>query len=85
MRTACCVLAACLPGLGWQAPASINVRDLGAAGNGRADDTAAIQAALDAYPGQATTIQFPPGRYKLTAPLRAYRTQHLNGVAGTIT
>jgi copper-binding protein NosD/pectate lyase-like protein/parallel beta helix pectate lyase-like protein len=39
------------------------VADFGASGNGQADDTAAIQRAIEAGAGQ---IVFPPGTYKLT-------------------
>lgn len=41
------------------------VRDYGAVGDGRADDTAAVQRAVDA--GGAVT--FPAGRYRLTRPV----------------
>lgn len=46
-----------------QAPA--NVRWFGAVGNGSADDTAPIQAALNAH----VRVKFPAGDYILTAPL----------------
>lgn len=53
----------------------ISVKDFGAVGNGVADDTAAIQAAVDAYkpfPSFATggvEIYFPRGTYLLSAPI----------------
>lgn len=52
------------------APADVlNVRDLGAAGDGVSDDTSALQAALDALrPGQ--WLVFPPGVYRHAASLR---------------
>lgn len=42
-----------------------NVKDFGATGNGLTDDTAAIQAAIDAH----TSIYVPPGTYKITSKL----------------
>ncbi len=41
----------------------------GAQGNGAADDTAAIQAAIDSLPYTGGVIFFPNGTYRLTAPL----------------
>ncbi len=47
------------------------VRDFGAVGDGVADDTSAIQAAVD-WTSATTrgTIYFPRGTYKVTAPIR---------------
>ena len=59
---------------------SWNVKASGAAGNGTADDTAAIQAALNS--GRAAgggTVFFPPGRYRITAPLTVYPNLTLDG------
>ena len=41
----------------------ISVKDFGATGNGSIDDTAAIQAALDAIVSTGGTLYFPPGKY----------------------
>lgn len=49
----------------------INVKDYGAIGDGVADDTAEIQAAIDANPGKA--IYFPAGNYKITSQIRIKR------------
>lgn len=49
-----------------QAEAIRTVRDFGAVGDGRHDDTAAIEEALAAGGG----LNFPPGRYRLTRTLR---------------
>lgn len=47
-----------------------DVRDYGAVGNGTTDDTAAIQAAIDATVAtKGGTVFFPPGRFKLTSAL----------------
>jgi len=45
------------------ASAEQTVRDFGAAGDGKADDTSAIQKAVDAGIG---LVRFPPGKYRLT-------------------
>lgn len=47
----------------------LNVRDYGALGDGGSDDTAAIQAAIDASP-DGSTVFFPAGTYLVSAPLR---------------
>lgn len=52
------------------AGATINVLDYGAIGDGSADDTAAIQAAVDAITPTGGAIYFPvPGIYKITAQI----------------
>lgn len=45
----------------------INVKDYGAIGNGTTDDTAAIQAAINAAPAGGATVFFPRGTYRVTA------------------
>jgi polygalacturonase len=47
--------------------ASINVRNMGAMGNGVHDDTAAFQAALNALPSSGGTIVVPNGTYMINA------------------
>jgi len=47
----------------------VNVRDHGAQGDGITDDTAAIQAALDAVPTNGGTVIVPPGKYMVSEPL----------------
>ena len=46
-----------------------NVKDHGAIGNGVADDTAALQAAIDAQPVSGGVIFLPNGTYKITSAL----------------
>ena len=50
---------------------TVSVKDFGAVGNGVADDTAAIQAALDYFTNATTPgqVNFPSGTYKCTAGL----------------
>ncbi|HET6806889.1 MAG TPA: right-handed parallel beta-helix repeat-containing protein [Frateuria sp.] len=46
---------------------TINVKNKGALGNGSHDDTAAIQAAINALPSSGGTIYVPTGRYMINA------------------
>src|SRR5205809_5905798 len=51
-----------------------NVKDFGARGDGRTDDTAAIQAAVNCTTAPCSaanrgTIYFPPGTYAISAPI----------------
>jgi len=65
------------PALAADAPAScspppastlvVNVKDKGALGDGRTDDTAAIQAAIDAIGGTKGTVLVPKGVYMIDA------------------
>ena len=56
---------------------SANVRDFGAVGDGLADDTAAIQSALDSCKSTGGTVFFPEGTYVITAYLVFYSHQAL--------
>jgi hypothetical protein len=61
-----------LPQLNWQQRSDwINVKDLGAKGDGTTDDTAAIQSAYDQMgsTGRNRVVYFPPGRYRITSTL----------------
>ncbi len=44
---------------------TLNIRDLGAIGNGQADDSSAIQSALDAAEGKNITVYIPSGTYRI--------------------
>ncbi|MGH7451063.1 MAG: glycosyl hydrolase family 28-related protein, partial [bacterium] len=45
----------------------LNVKDFGAKGDGIADDTTAIQAAIDALPNDGGVVFFPSGIYNITS------------------
>lgn len=54
----------------------LNVKAFGAKGHGVADDTVAIQKAIDAAAKlNGRTVYLPPGRYALSAPLRIADTR----------
>ncbi len=57
-----------------------NARWFGAKGDGRTDDTAAIQATIDAG-GERSVIQLPAGVYRVTSPLTLHASQAFVGVA----
>lgn len=56
---------------------SINVKRFGAVGNGIADDTSAIQAAIDAV--TVGTVYLPTGTYKITSALTLHSNVTLRG------
>ena len=62
-------------GAGWadegaQPTDRVNVRDRGARGDGRTDDTEAIRSATDSIAGRGGEVYFPPGTYLVSAPIR---------------
>lgn len=70
----------------------VSIKDFGAVGDGSTDDTAAIQAALDASGSINSTgvvLFFPPGRYRvsstLTIPTTAGQGLHLQGASKSCT
>ncbi len=77
-----------IPVLNWEPRSDWrSVQAAGAVGDGVADDTAAIQSVLDTvgdkftvYAGDLDSIYFPPGTYRLTAPLRVGGEVRLHGV-----
>lgn len=61
----------------------VNVKSFGAVGNGIADDTAAVRAALQAASQQKTICYLPAGTYKLTATLNS-KTDGFNSISGIV-
>jgi hypothetical protein len=61
---------------------SLSVKDFGAAGDGIADDTVAIQAAHSALPATGGTIHFPAGAYLITSTLNFSKKVHLDFAGG---
>ena len=76
-----CALSGARPTFAAPAPTQINVRDVGARGDGRADDTAAFERALGRGQQLKLPVYVPRGRYVLTRPL-LLREQELIGDGG---
>lgn len=57
----------------------VSVKDFGAVGDGVADDTAEIQAAIDACQGTGAEIFFPRGSYKISSTLNITGAISLRG------
>lgn len=79
-------LAQDLPGRGRQAagcaappgsPLKVDVRDRGAVGDGRHDDTDALQAAIDEVGGTGGTVQVPEGVYLVDALRSVHLRSHM--------
>lgn len=63
-----------------------NVKDYGAVGNGVADDTTALQAAINAANAAGGgTVRIPAGNYKISAALTLYSNITLLGVGDSVT
>lgn len=63
----------------------LSAADFGALGDGRADDTASLQAALDAaFASDGTLLQIPPGTYRVTRTLRLRFTRPLTRQGGIL-
>ena len=56
-----------------KSPLVVNVRDKGAKGDGRTDDTEAIQAAIDEVGGTGGTVLVPSGTYMVDAVKKKQR------------
>ncbi|GGH32156.1 glycosyl hydrolase family 28-related protein [Paenibacillus segetis] len=59
----------------------INVKDHGAKGDGRSDDTAAIQQILDSVDGNGATVYFPKGTYMIN-PSKTLLVNSLTKILG---
>ena len=84
LRRAGAIAVPLLLGRGFEAEASafFDVRERGAKGDGRAKDTRAIQAAIDAAARAGGTVRFPAGDYVSgTLRLRSHVTLRLEGEA----
>src|SRR5262249_6233918 len=62
----------------------VNVRDHGAVGDGKADDTTAIQSALDHAATSTPVCLLPPGHYRLNGSLTVPAGVTLCGVSGGV-
>eukprot|EP01045_Picozoa_sp_COSAG04_P033683 COSAG04_NODE_7068_length_1197_cov_2.003643_1_plen_283_part_01 len=60
---AAAALSAAAPGL------ALNAKDFGATGGGQSDDTASLQAAIDAAQAQGRALAVPAGNYSVSSPL----------------
>jgi hypothetical protein len=59
-----------------------SVKQFGAVGDGVADDTFAIQAAIDSLSAYGGGVALPPGRYRITAPIKMRPNIVLQGNGG---
>lgn len=64
---------------------TLNVESFGAVGDGVADDTAAIQAAIDAIRTSGGVVLFPAGTFRTSGPILLYSNIILEGAGRTST
>lgn len=69
----------------WITPLALNVREFGAVGNGSTDDTAAIQAAINAVKATngAYALHVPAGVYRLTSAVTIDKAVHIIGAGAS--
>jgi hypothetical protein len=78
-----CLLAVCGAPPRAATETVLSARSFGAAGDGIADDTAALQAALDALPPEGGRVELGAGEYRLSAPLELRRAHATLAGIGT--
>src|SRR5256712_7265604 len=76
-------LLCALGGSGTAWTQTFNPRAYGAKGDGAADDTPAINAALAAVPAAGGVLELSPGVYRITAPIRLAKKIILAGAGFT--
>src|SRR2546426_12760652 len=76
-------LLCALGGSGTAWTQTFNPRAYGAKGDGTADDTPAINAALAAVPAAGGVLELSPGIYRITAPIRLSKQVIMAGVGFT--
>src|SRR3989449_5672452 len=76
-------LLGALGGSGTAWTQTFNPRAYGAKGDGAADDTPAINAALAAVPAAGGVLELSPGVYRITAPIRLAKKIILAGAGFT--
>jgi hypothetical protein len=84
LALALCILTLCACSFAADAPKpgiEVGVKDFGAVGDGKADDTAAIRKAIEAA-GFGGTVRFPMGTYKLSATLDLTAVHLLGNISG---
>ena len=69
-------------GAGIESRSHVSVKVFGAVGDGVTDDTAAIQAAIDAVTTSGGVVSFPAGVYLISSTLRLKQKTHLIGDGG---
>lgn len=63
---------------------TFNVKDYGAKGDGKTDDTAAVAAAVNAGSGVGSVITFPPGEYMMYGYVKLNSNTKINGYGATL-
>lgn len=63
------IIVLCAPPLAANTPTELNVKDFGAVGDGKTDDTAAILRAIEQGKSKMLPVCFPRGHYLITKPV----------------
>lgn len=80
LLAACALVAQTAASASVAEPGIFNITSFGAVGDGRADDTSAIQKAIDAAAVQGGVVQVPPGRWLCRGHLDLKAGVHLEGI-----